>query len=308
MDISVILCTYNRAESLAKALGSIAASTFSHPAEWEIVVVDNNSHDQTRSVVERFAAQAPVVVRYVFEPQQGLSQARNTGIRESRGQILAFTDDDVTVDPAWLENLTTPLYNGAWSGASGRTLSAGNFVAPSWLAMEGPYSMGVAICARYDFGDQPRPVEAAPYGANMAYRRSMFEKYGGFRVDLERRPGWFISCEDTEFGRRLMKAGERLRYEPSAVVHHEVPANRMNEAYLLGWWHDFGRVMIREQGCGRPILGVPRPLFSILRNTTVELPKRTWRWLRARNPQERFYHKCWVWVTFGQIKEWWQML
>lgn len=308
MDITVILCTYNRSESLGRALVSIAASTFSHPVEWEILVVDNNSRDQTRSVVEGFAAQYPVRVRYVFEPQQGLSHARNTGIRESRGRILAFTDDDVTVDPAWLQNLTGALQNVEWVGVSGRTLPAGTPAIPSWLAIEGPYGMGGPICALYDFGDLAREIQEPPYGANMAYRREMFETYGGFRADLGRKPGSLLSLEDTEFGRRLLKAGKRLCYEPTAVVHHEVAQDRLNEAYLLAWWCDYGRALIRVRGPGQSVLGMPRPLLKILKYATLDIPKWIWRWIRTGNPQRKFYCKCRVWVTIGQIKECWCLL
>ena len=116
MKISVILCTYNRCQSLAKTLESIAVSVLPESVEWEVVVVDNNSKDQTREVIEDFCRRNAGRFRYIHESQQGLSHARNAGIREARGEILAFTDDDIIVDNKWLHTLTTPLTSGEWAG------------------------------------------------------------------------------------------------------------------------------------------------------------------------------------------------
>src|SRR5579863_10079992 len=104
MDISVILCTYNRCDDLTQALAGLAASRMPQSVDWEVLVVDNNSKDRTRSVVEEFSSVYPRF-RYLFEGQQGLSNARNAGIAAARGRVLAFTDDDVIIDPGWLLNL-----------------------------------------------------------------------------------------------------------------------------------------------------------------------------------------------------------
>src|SRR5579862_1106876 len=105
MKITVILCTYNRHQSLAAALESIADQHLPAGADWEVVVVDNNSSDHTREVVDQYCRKYPNRFRYVFEPQPGKSYALNTGIREAKGDVLAFMDDDVTVEADWLQNL-----------------------------------------------------------------------------------------------------------------------------------------------------------------------------------------------------------
>ena len=122
MKITIILCTYNRCGSLAKALQSASALRLPDSDEWEVLVVDNNSSDKTREVVEEFRGRYPGRFRYLFEPQQGKSYALNAGVREARGDVLAFTDDDVTFEPMWLQNLTASLRTGEWAGAGGRTL------------------------------------------------------------------------------------------------------------------------------------------------------------------------------------------
>jgi glucosyl-dolichyl phosphate glucuronosyltransferase len=301
MNITVILCTYNRAGSLSKALESVASSALPKSVEWEILVVDNNSRDHTREVVEEFCGRYPGRFRYLFEPRQGLSQARNAGIREARGDILAFMDDDVTVEPTWLENLTANLQDGEWSGAGGRILPEQGFSPPRWLALYGPYAMG-GFLALFDRGDTPRELDWAPFGTNMAFRREMFEKYGGFRTDLGRCGDGLLSGEDTEFGRRLVSASERLHYEPSAVVYHPVPENRLRKEYFLAWSFGFGRSLVREWGPKPGIWGIPRPYFSILRTGPTVLAQIT-RWMLAWKPQQRFFYKVLVWRTAGEIVE-----
>ena len=202
MKISIILCTYNRCRSLAKALDSIAASTFPTAVEWEVLVVDNNSRDQTSDVLEEFCRRYPGRFRYLFESQQGKSHALNAGIREARGDVLAFMDDDVTVEPTWLHNLTAALDSSEWAGSAGRILPEQTFSPPRWLSLEGRYAL--AHLAVFDLGPAAGELTEPPFGNNMAFRKEMFEKYGGFRTDLGPRPGSEIRNEDTEFGRRLL--------------------------------------------------------------------------------------------------------
>lgn len=304
MNITVILCTHNRCGSLAKALESVAASALPSSVEWEVLVVDNNSPDQTRDVVEDYCRRFPGRFRYLCEPQQGKSHALNAGIREARGEILAFIDDDVVVESAWLQNLTAPLQEGGWAGAGGRILPAQIFSPPRWLALDGPYSLGGALYAHFDLGDKPRELDRAPFGTNMAFRKRLFEKYGGFRTDLGPGPSREIPRfnEDTEFGRRLMKAGERLRYEPTAVVYHMVQPSRVRKDYFLTWWFDYGRSGIREGGKRPDIWGIPRPYLSLLKAGAL-LAARTLGWVLICNPQRRFHSKCLVWMTAGWAVE-----
>jgi glycosyltransferase involved in cell wall biosynthesis len=301
MKITVIVCTYNRCRSLAKALESVAASELPNSVAWEVLVVDNNSNDQTRDVVQDFCARYPGRFRYLFEATQGLSHARNVGVQQAGGDIIAFTDDDLTVEPTWLCNLTGTLCNGEWAGTGGRILPANTFSPPRWLAPDGP--MAGPLYAHFDLGDKAHELDRPPYGANMAFRKEMFEKYGDFRTDLGKAPGSEIRNEDTEFGRRLMAARERLRYEPSAVVYHEIPENRISKEFLLKWWFDHGRGRIREAGKRPSILGIPRSHISIANLLVSHLPRKTLWWLVTLNPRERFYRKCMVWVVAGWLVE-----
>ncbi len=306
MNITVILCTLNRCQSLGKTLESVVASKLPDPAEWEVLVVDNNSTDQTREVVEDFCRRYPGRFRYVFEPQLGKSFALNTGVREAKGDVLAFLDDDVIVEPTWLHHLTAPLEDAEWVGTGGRTLLERGFSPPAWLGLREPYNLG-GVLAQFDLGDRPFGLDRAPAGANMAFRKETFQKFGGFRTDLGPCPGSQIRGEDTEFGRRLLAAGERLRYEPSAVVYHPVPENRVQKDYFLTWWFDCGRALVREWGRGPSVLGIPRPYLNILNLVSTTMVQRLWRWTLATNPQRRFFWRCWVWATAGQIREYYRL-
>jgi glucosyl-dolichyl phosphate glucuronosyltransferase len=295
MKISTILCTYNRCRSLARALESLACSVLPRTIEWEVLVVDNNSNDQTKAVVKAFGDQYPVRFRYLFESRQGLSQARNSGIRAAKGDIVAFVDDDVTVEPTWLQEVALALKGDQWAGCGGRILPVRDFEPPQWLALDGPCSLIGALCAYFDLGDVSGELKSPPFGANMAFRRKVFEKYGGFRIDLGHCGGNLMSGEDTEFGRRLMTAGEHLCYVPTAIVYHEVPEYRVRKEFLLDWWFDFGRGSIRETG------KTPRPweLLKVAGRAIVTAVQ----WALTFNSKLRFYRKCRIWYAAGKIVE-----
>jgi glycosyltransferase involved in cell wall biosynthesis len=297
MKLTVIICTYNRAQTISKALESVLASVLSPDVEWEVLVVDNNSKDNTRAAANEFCLRYPGRVRYLFESQQGLSNARNAGIREARGEIIAFTDDDVIVEPDWLQNLTTSLHDGTWAGAGGSIRPPQDFTPPDWLTLGGGAMDSSGVLALFDVGTEPGELEKAPYGANMAFRKDIFEKYGGFRPDLGRCGDSLISNEDTEFGGRLMAAGERLRYEPSAVVYHPVPKERLSKKYFLAWWFAHGRAMFRQTGRRPSVWGIPRHYVSIFSRTLC------WMFTSSPDPKRRFFWKTRMWEAAGELFE-----
>ncbi len=297
--ITVIICTFNRCQSLAKALDSVATITLPESEEWEVLVVDNNSRDQTRDVVEDFCRRYPNHFRYLFEPRQGKSWALNSGIQEARGDVLAFVDDDVTVESTWLQNLTGGLWSGEWAGAGGRILPQWPCTPPSWLPEKEWF--GRAPLTIFDVGPDAGPLTDAPFGTNMAFHRRVFEKYGIFRTDLGPGPnGKIRNNEDTELGRRLLAAGERLKYEPKAVVHHSVPQNRLKRGYFLTWWFNKGRADIRETGGAGDtkwfVSGIPLYLFRRLAVGIL-------RWMVTLDPSRRFSCRLAVWLLAGTMVE-----
>jgi GT2 family glycosyltransferase len=142
----------------------------------------------------------------------------------------------------------------------------------------------------FDLGLDAGPLTEPPFGTNMAFQKWVFEKYGGFRTDLGPRPGSEIRNEDTEFGQRLLTAGEQLRYEPSAVVYHTIPEARLRKPYFLAWWFAKGRADARE--------------FKI--NTVrlhCSLAAWTLRWVLAFDHARRFERKLIVRWKAGALLE-----
>jgi glycosyltransferase involved in cell wall biosynthesis len=298
IDITVIVCTFNRSDLLQTALESIAASEVPTSIAWEILVADNNSNDGTRAAVEEFIRRHPGRFRYVFEPRQGKSNALNSAIAAAKGDVLAFADDDITVHPLWLYGLTTPLLNGPWMGSGGRVLAQWKSVAPAWLDTESWMVAGPLV--HFDRGLEAGQLNETPFGTNMAFRKSLFERYDGFRTDLGPGSGNEIRNEDSEFARRLLQAGEPLYYEPSAIVYHPVPENRLTKNYFLAWWFGKGRSEVREWGISSDvrwrISGIPLSFLRRLIRWTVQ-------WMFTLNKKGRFACRICVWKVAGQITE-----
>lgn len=264
---------------------------------WEILLIDNNSPDDTRQVVEALQSRHPERIRYIFEPKQGISHARNTGIRESRGEVVAFIDDDETAAAGWLRNLTANLWSGEWAGAGGRVLPPGSFSRPVWLSLRNSFTQGPL--ASFDPQNDAGPLSEPPFGANMAFRKEVFERHGGFRTDLGRSGKNLISNEDTEFGRRLFAAGLSLRYEPSAVTYHPVEEARLRRSYFLNWWFNKGRSDVLELGAqarGTRFLGMP---LRLVWDAGVEAV----RWLFTFDSPKRFVASLKIWAYAGEAYE-----
>lgn len=212
-SVSLIICTRDRPEALERCLNSLSKQRL-QPAE--IIVVDNASATSATQEVCRKAA-----VRYVREDRPGLDYARNTGARAANGEILAYTDDDVIVHPEWLYRLTIAFDGEEVWATTGLVLPAELATAAQWH-FEKFWGFGRGF-KRRDFG--PDFVEVGPAsvweigaGANMAFRREVFDRAGYFdeRLDV----GAAGCSGDSEFWYRILSAGGTCRYEPAAVVFH----------------------------------------------------------------------------------------
>ena len=185
-DVSVNICTYNRCGILSEALEGVLSQQIRDGKRYEVIVVDNNSTDETRQVVESFVARGHENLRYVFEGRQGLSHARNAAVSAARSPILAFTDDDVRVKPDWVATIKRMLDNHPEVDCvGGKVLPHWTFAPPSWLTSE-----HWAPLALVDYGDQPFYVNAGNQlcllTANMAIRKDALERIGGFQPALQR--------------------------------------------------------------------------------------------------------------------------
>lgn len=271
MDVSVVISTYNRGQMLKDTLQGILASGRGVAFEWEIVVVDNNSHDDTRVIVEKLSEREPRV-RYVFEPKQGASIGRNTGLEYSKGKILLFTDDDVLVGDDWLKVGYEGFGGADVAFIMGRILPLWTVPKPDWVpdGLTGP----IGVC---DLGESVIKVaEGSPHlpmTANLGVRREVPLRVGGFDANLgpqgrhssgASRRGYF-SGEDYEFGLRMIEAGYRGMYLPGLVVHNRINAERLTKAYFRGRMFANGQAYsIIGRGRDhrfRRLGGVPRYLF-----------------------------------------------
>jgi glycosyltransferase involved in cell wall biosynthesis len=258
MDISLLICTFNRADSLRKTLESVQAleaDSFS----WEVIAVDNNSSDGTPAVVHKFADSLDVPVRYVFEPRQGLAFARNRGVQEAKGSIVAFTDDDVTLSPYWLARIHSAFTNPEIGIVGGPILPVWPSPPPRWLTPELYGNL-----ALLDRGNDDVIVDDNNlWGANLAIRRALFEEHGLFDTSLGRTPGKLYAGEETELLGRMRSDGEKAFYCSTAAVHHRIPENRMTKAYFRKWRMDNGALVARRQGVpgSRRLFRVPLYIY-----------------------------------------------
>jgi len=296
--ISVILCTYNRVSTLRGTLASLQGLHVPAHVAWELIIVDNNSSDDTARVVAEYQQSAAFDVRYVFEPEQGHSHARNRGIREAKGTILAFTDDDVTVDPHWLARIHGTYERFDCIGMGGTIVPVWPREKPAWLEDRGPYRLMKAIVS-FDLGDRPCVLDTPPFGANMSFKKVAFERYGLFRTDLGRQGRDLTGGEDTEFGRRLLRNNETLIYDPAVVVYHPVENERLTKRYWQRWYFAYGRMSARrgdDADHGVSPSSQRRKLWRRLAGHFL-------RWTFALDLDRRFYHKLNFYRALGQLRE-----
>jgi glucosyl-dolichyl phosphate glucuronosyltransferase len=239
MKLSIVVCSFNRSESLRRMLKSLQEMVIPDHLSCEVIVVDNNSDDGTRLVFEEIEKLFDLKIRYVFEDKKGLSHARNQGVKEARGEIIAFTDDDVIVDKHWIQNIDKAFkeYNDV-ACVGGKILPIWESPKPNWLK---PYLYG--YLALLDNGDSVAYMDALDiWGANFAVKSEMFKKYGPFDTNLGRTPGKYYSGEEAEFLKRLQNAGEKILYYPLSIIHHNVPVHRMSKKYMRKWEFDNGEM------------------------------------------------------------------
>jgi len=277
IDISVVICTWNRARQLEDTLRSIGSIRPPRDVRWEVVVVDNNSTDRTIHVIEEAIASYPAPLRYVFEPKQGKSSAMNTGIAAARGSVVVFTDDDVRVSDRWLTEVAAHLLGDApHDYAGGPVHPIWECVPPRWFARTGRTLWGTL--AILDYGDEAFVFEErtkVPLGANFAIRRRLVDRIGGFDPALGRTgERVLLGQEIPEFFARSRAAGATGIYLPGMTIEHHVPARRVTPGYCRRWWYGKGvsrarmelRHPVTELGLDLrhvpAIFGIPRFLFG----------------------------------------------
>ena len=242
LDISIIICTYNRGQIFADTLESYA--TLEHPpgTDIELLIIDNNSTDDTPEISSQFMQQHPEV-RYVFEPEPGLSHARKRGIKESRGDIIAYVDDDIFFEKQWITALhTTFSSHQDASCVGGRVVPKFECDRPDWLSDD---LLWIYAATRY--GDEEKLISPPdiPMGGNVAYRRSIFNKVGNFHTSLGRVGKNLLSCEENALFSLIEQAGLKVFYSPNMTIKHRIQATRTSRQWVFNryYWQGISEIV-----------------------------------------------------------------
>jgi glycosyltransferase involved in cell wall biosynthesis len=319
MRFSVLIATYNRAAELRDTLQNIKG--LSPAAEWEVIVIDNNSTDETPQVVAEAARTFPVELRYLFEPQQGRSAALNAGISAARGEILATTDDDVRVPPDWLTAAENALESLDCDYVGGKVLPLWPAEPPAWIPNHGGKQW--AVLALLDYGPEPVPffkyAHRVPIGVNMAFRRDAFRRAGPWSNRIGRKKGTLLGQEVREWTLRARRAGLRGSYAPAMVVQHLIPRERLKKAYFRRWfyWNGVSRALLYRDAwidmqapeetsldfSNVPhILGVPRFFYGMVPREMWRMVKTAW----SGHADESFDAELWLWFFLGVLHQRWR--
>lgn len=229
MTISFIVCTYNREKYIYECLSRLAKNTVQ--TNWEIVLIDNNSSDHTAAECKRFEKDFPKVnYRYFVETQQGLSFARNRGIKEAKGDWLVFLDDDAMVETDYIANLQKHLDSHPKAKAfGGQIVPFFEDGEPNWYSK---WSMG--FVSAIDRGNRVHefPDNKFPIGANMGIKREIIEQVGAFNTVLGRTGNNLLAGEEKDLFNRLRKAGGTILYFPNIGVQHCIPGRRTTREFV----------------------------------------------------------------------------
>ena len=268
IELSVIVCTRNRAKQLATLIQCLGSQTNIEKLNWEIIIVDNNSNDNTKEVSYAFCEGSNLKINYIFELRVGLSYARNSGILASKGSSLLFVDDDVLIPNNFLSNALFGVQEHSEYQIFGFRLLPdwqGITKLPFWLALKKPFNLIQSFLPVHDLGKEvlqyPNRKAQNPIGACFLVKKEVFEKVGPFREDLG--AGQSGLCEDTEFFWYSILKGFKILYWPYAALYHPVTPERLTVSYLHRWYFNSGKSLYLVKNTGRifniknkPILGI----------------------------------------------------
>lgn len=264
-EVSFIICTYNRAGYLEDTLSSLlefGSSDF----EYEIVVIDNNSTDDTARIAHKYrtiASNEGKELNYFKEEKQGLSHARNLGIRESRSQYVVFFDDDIratkSLIPSWCSFFRQHPNTAA---AGGKIHVQFDTPRPTWMS-----HFLLPLLGHHDLGNRQKeyPPNKYPFGGNMGFNKSVFDRVGLFDTDLGRKGKQLNAAEEKELFQRIRRHALPIIYLPDALLFHRVGQDRLTI--------DFIRKQAQGLGSSMKLQLIEAPLSAHLKNWLLELGK-----------------------------------
>lgn len=274
MHLDVVIATFNRAPLLRRALESLAAARVPDGLHVAVVVVDNNSRDDTRAVVESFAGRFGGRLRYLFEGAVGKSHALNAAIAATAGELVGMIDDDEEIDPSWYDVVADAFADPALDFIGGPYRPRWGAPAPHWLPPRPSSIIGWVEPSdrRMRFGDPA--FNAMLMGGNAVIRRALLARVGPYATALGPTAAQRLgSGEDEDMYRRLLAAGGRGEYRPDLIIHHFVPPDRLRKAYHRRWmfWHAVTTARLYAPRNGEPQwLGTPRWMWGAALRGTAE--------------------------------------
>ena len=302
MDLSIVIPTRNRPEDLAKMLQSLASAERAEVV-FEVLVVDNNSHERLAKQNRQTVECTELPARYLQESTPGQSAALNKGIALARGEIVAFLDDDIVTHSDYFIGVKRSLELSA-DVMGGRVFATWPFPAPPWITPDGSLTISRGPIVAHDYGDQPKQYDETmrlPVGCNFLCRRELFDRYGVFDVRLGPGAGpGILGGGETDLLRRFKAAGARLIYTPWIAVDHPVTPERMTKKYFRFRYFCAGRSVPYTTKRKFPsIAGIPRYLFRELANSSIKAAAA----LVSRRSVEAFDHRLHACMVLGSIYE-----
>jgi glucosyl-dolichyl phosphate glucuronosyltransferase len=233
VKLDVVVPTYNRSDLLQLTIASLLEAPIPPGLEVTILIVDNNSKDNTAEVVRKIQSETTRSLVYVKETKQGLSHARNGGIAAGTGDLIGFIDDDEEIDAQWYTVIAREFSDPAVQFIGGPYLANCQTEMPSWLPPGYNGVIGV-------IEPKPRAImnESFPgnlQGGNAVFRRTVFDQVGAFDVRLGRSGKGLLSEEDAELYRRLISANILGYHVPDLIIYHYIPASRLTRSYYRSW-------------------------------------------------------------------------
>jgi glycosyltransferase involved in cell wall biosynthesis len=264
MELDVIIPTYNRQDLLKLTLESLFTAEIPSGLKVLVTVVDNNSKDATRPVVEGYQEKFAGRLRYQFEPQQGRSHALNAGVASTNGDIVGMVDDDEKIDESWYKTIFEAFKLENVDFIGGPYVPNWSIPPPEWLPQE--YS---GVIGWVNGGDQIVPFdETYPgmlMGGNAVIKRTLLQQVGPYSTSLGRTAKRLLSCEDEDMYRRLLEVGARGFYRPDLIIYHHIPSDRLTKSYFRRWcfWRgvSLGVLGRTKPGPSTQLFGVPRWLY-----------------------------------------------
>lgn len=267
MKVTVAICTHNRSRDTLEAVESVMADR-SGIDDYEVIVVDNRSTDDTAAAVKAMQSRYGHKLRYVYEQELGLSVARNRAIAEARGEYILFLDDDALAMPGWMKAIVDVFESDPAIGCvGGRIDPVWEGDEPDWIPEEHR-----SVFTILDFARNVMEMEAPsiPYGANVAFRRELFLEIGCFREDLGRKGGKLLSSEESELIARL-RHRHKVYYTPYGSVRHKVAKERATRKWFLKrmFWQGVSDAVRRDD---RSVFAIAKHMIRLLQAVVSMVP------------------------------------